>query len=104
MVKCFWIIQSKKQKDMDVRLCFLKGILIFTVRVGFIYAYLKKIRYHGLPESTKADFFLCKELQENYLDNISGEYKTPKIYFVAEENPKDFIEYDKSFSNKENFD
>ena len=103
MVKFFWIIKSKKQKNMDVRLCFLRGILIFMVRAGHLCIF-KKIRYHGLPEGTKADFFLCKELEENYLDNISGEYKTPKIYFVAEENPNDFIEYEKSFSNKENFD
>lgn len=94
----------EKAKEYGCKALFFEGNIDFYGKSGFIYAYLKKIRYHGLPEGTKADFFLCKELEENYLDNISGEYKTPKIYFVAEENPNDFIEYEKSFSNKENFD
>lgn len=94
----------EKAKEYGCKALFFEGNIDFYGKSGFIYAYLKRIRYYGLPEGTKADFFLCKELEKNYLDNISGEYKTPKIYFVAEENPKDFIEYEKSFSNKENFD
>lgn len=94
----------EKAKEYGCKAVFLDGNIDFYGKSGFIYGSKKKIRYHGLPEGTKADFFLCKELEENYLDNISGEYKPPKIYFVAEENPSDFLEYDKSFSNKENFD
>ena len=49
----------------------------------------------------KADFFLCKELEQGYLDGVSGEYSTPKAYFAAQENPKDFELYDAAFPKKE---
>ena len=49
----------------------------------------------------EADFFLCKELETGYFDGVSGEYATPKGYFVAEENPEDFEKYDAQFPKKE---
>ena len=41
----------------------------------------------------EADFFLCKEFVPGYFDGISGEYTSPKGYFVAEDNPEDFIRW-----------
>ena len=42
------------------------------------------IRYKGLSEGEDASFFLCKELLPGYLDGITGEYETPKGYYVDE--------------------
>lgn len=80
--------------------CF-EGNIDFYGKSGFYPAYVKNIRYHGMPEGEVADFFLCKELEFGYLDNISGEYATPKSYFVADENPEAFEAFDATFPKKE---
>ena len=56
------------------------------------------IRYHGLPEGEDASFFLCKELREGYLDDVTGEYATPSGYFVE---PLECEEFDDEFPPKE---
>lgn len=43
-------------------------------------------------------FFLCKELVPGYLDGVTGEYATPKGYFVDEAETEEF---DKQFPYKE---
>jgi len=40
-----------------------------------------------LPVGEDSSFFLCKELKDGYLREITGEYATPKGYFVCEEKP-----------------
>lgn len=77
-------------------LCF-EGNIDFYGQSGFTYASTKGIRYHGLPEGADAPFFLCKELQSGYLDNITGEYATPQGYFVDE---GEVEEFDKNFLPK----
>ncbi len=64
-------------------LCF-EGNIGFYGKSGFVFASEKGIRYHGLPEGADASFFLCKELIPGYLDDITGEYATPRGYFVDE--------------------
>lgn len=76
----------------------LEGDIHFYGKSGFTYAINFGIRYHGLPESQDASFFLCKELIEGYLSGISGEYAAPQGYFVDEE---DAEEFDKAFPYKE---
>lgn len=78
-------------------LCF-EGNIDFYGKSGFTYASEYGIRYHGLPEGEDASFFLCKELIPGYLDGITGEYTTPKGYFVDE---KEAEEFDKAFPYKE---
>ena len=80
--------------------CF-EGNIDFYGKSGFDYASKFGIKYHGLPEGMEADFFLCKELKPGYLDGITGVYATPKPYFVAEENPKDFEAFDAQFPAKQ---
>ena len=77
--------------------CF-EGNIDFYGKSGFVCASEKKIRYHGLPEGEDASFFLCKELEDGYLDGITGEYATPRAYFVDE---AEVMEFDKSFPYKE---
>lgn len=63
--------------------CF-EGNIDFYGKSGFVCASEKGIRYHGLPEGEDASFFLCKELIPGYLDGFTGEYATPRCYFVDE--------------------
>ncbi|MDO4548603.1 MAG: N-acetyltransferase [Clostridia bacterium] len=88
----------EKAKGMGAgALCF-EGNIGFYGKSGFVYASTKGIRYHGLPEGADASFFLLRELQPGYLDGITGEYSTPKGYFVDESEAELF---DKRFPPKE---
>lgn len=78
-------------------LCF-EGNIDFYGKSGFTYASEFGIRYHGLPEGADASFFLCKELIPGYLNGVTGEYATPKGYFVDENEAEKF---DKQFPYKE---
>ncbi len=78
-------------------LCF-EGNIDFYGKSGFTFASKFGIRYHGLPEGADSSFFLCKELIPGYLTGITGEYATPKGYFVDE---KEAEEFDKQFPPKE---
>ena len=80
--------------------CF-EGNIDFYGKSGFVVASTRGIRYHGLPEGMDADFFLCKELEKGYFDDITGEYATPECYFVAEQNADEFSIYDATFPAKE---
>ena len=78
-------------------LCF-EGNINFYGKSGFTFASNFGIRYHGLPDGEDASFFLCKELEEGYLDGVTGEYTTPQGYFVDENEAEEF---DKNFPKKE---
>ena len=78
-------------------ICF-EGNIAFYEKSGFKYASEYGIRYHGLEEGQDASFFLCIEFIPGYLDGISGEYATPKSYFV---NEKEAEEFDQFFPYKE---
>ena len=77
--------------------CF-EGNIDFYSKSGFTFARDIGIRYHGLPEGADSSFFLCKELIRGYLVGITGEYETPKGYFV---NETDAEKFDKTFPYKE---
>lgn len=51
-----------------------------------------------MPDGADNSFFLCKELEEGYLQGVTGEYATPDCYFVDE---KSGDEFDKAFPTKE---
>lgn len=88
----------EKAKELGCgALCF-EGNIDFYGKSGFDYASKFGIRYFGLPEGEDASFFLCKELIPNYLDGITGIYKTPDVYMVDD---KDVDEFDKDFPYKE---
>ena len=88
----------EKAKQMGAgALCF-EGNIDFYGKSGFTYASEYGIRYHGLQEDADASFFLCKELVPGYLDGVTGEYATPKGYFVDEAETEEF---DKQFPYKE---
>lgn len=92
-------LEKAKQSGCGA-VCF-EGNILFYGNSGFTFASDFGIRYHGLPEGEDASFFLCKELNPGYLDGISGEYATPKGYFICDEDPAGFEVYEATFPYKE---
>lgn len=87
-----------KAKHQDCGAVCFEGNIDFYGKSGFKYASEYGIRYHGLEEGQDASFFLAIELIPGYLEDITGEYATPKSYFVDE---KEAEEFDQLFPNKE---
>ena len=88
----------ERAKNFGCKAVCFEGNIDFYGKSGFTFASIFGIRYHGLPEGEDASFFLCKELEEGYLDGITGEYATPKGYYVDE---NEVAEFDKNFPPKE---
>lgn len=88
----------EKAREYGFKAICFEGNIGFYGKSGFGYASSFGIRYHGLPEGADASFFLCKELEAGYLRGITGEYATPKGYFVDEQAAEVF---DTQFSPKE---
>ena len=88
----------EKAKELGCGAVCFEGNIDFYGKSGFTFASKFGIRYHGLPEGADSSFFLCKELIPCYLNGITGEYSTPKGYFVDE---KEAEEFDKQFPPKE---
>ncbi len=89
-------LQKAAEKGFGA-VCF-EGNIDFYGKSGFTFASAYGIRYHGLPEGEDASFFLCKELKKGFLDGVTGEYATPKGYFVDEAEAEEF---DKQFPEKQ---
>lgn len=88
----------EQAKAWGIRALCFEGNIDFYGKSGFTYASAFGIRYHGLPEGADASFFLCKELEEGYLDGVTGVYATPGCYFVDEDKAEAF---DRTFPPKE---
>lgn len=88
----------EKAKEYGCKALCFEGNIDFYGKSGFDFALNFGIRYHGLSEGEDASFFLCKELEEGYLNGITGEYSTPQGYFVDENEAEEF---DKNFPPKE---
>ena len=88
----------EKAKELGCGAVCFEGNIDFYGKSGFTFASKFGIRYHGLPEGADSSFFLCKELIPGYLNGVTGEYATPKGYFVDE---KEAEEFDKQFPPKE---
>ena len=79
------------EKKIPWSLRFL-GDIGFYGKSGFTFARDKGIRYHGLPEGADSSFFLVNELIDGFLNNITGEYSTPQVYFVSEKDAEEYNE------------
>ena len=90
----------EKAVEMGIGAVLIAGNIKFYSHSGFTYAREHGIRYHGLPEGASDNFFLCKELKKDYLKDVYGEYATPDGYFIAEQKPEEFQEYENSFPAK----
>lgn len=88
----------EKAAELGFGAVLFEGNIDFYGKSGFDYASKFGIKYHDLPEDADASFFLCKELQQGYLDDVSGVYQTPQGYYVDD---ADVEEFDKEFPYKE---
>lgn len=90
----------ERAKELGIPCVFICGNGEFYEKSGFVPATKKGIRY-AYDLDGDALYFLCKELNSGFLENISGMYRDPVGYFVAHENPEDFEKYDLQFPKKE---
>ena len=88
----------KEAKKLGIKTVCLEGNIDFYSKCGFELASNKGLRYHGMPEGVDAPFFLCNELEKDYLKDITGEYAPPSGYLVDENEAEEF---DKAFPPKE---
>lgn len=82
---------------MGYKAVFLEGNINFYGKSGFRPASDFHIYNHFLPIGEPSPYFLCKELKEAFLTNVSGTYFPPKGYFIDETKVDDF---DKRFPPK----
>ena len=48
-----------------------------------------------------ADYFLVKELKHGFLSGKTGVYTDPELYFVADQKPEEFEQFDRTFPEKQ---
>lgn len=88
----------EKAAEMGVGALAITGNILFYGKSGFVPAKTKGVFYNDDPE---ADYFLIKELKPGFLDGVEGTYKDPEGYFVCENDPKGFDEYEATFPQKQ---
>ena len=88
----------EKAKEMGFGAVLFEGNIDFYGKSGFDYSSKFGIRYHDLPEDADSSFFLCKELKPGYLDDVTGVYQTPEVYYVKYDEVEEF---DKTFPPKQ---
>lgn len=87
----------EKAKEMGAGALCIEGNIDFYGKSGFVVASTKDIHYYAEPREEEVPYFLVKELEEGFLDDITGVYHTPKGYFVDE---KEVEEFDRQFPEK----
>lgn len=87
-----------KAKEAGAGALAITGNIDFYGKSGFVQAKIKGIRYADDPD---ADYFLIKELQDGFLDGITGTYKDPEGYFVCEKDPQAFEKFESTFQPKQ---
>lgn len=76
----------------------ITGNIGFYGKSGFVPAKTKGVRYADDPD---ADYFLIKELTPGFLEGISGTYKDPAGYFVCDQDPEAFAQFEATFPPKQ---
>lgn len=88
----------EKAKLLGAKAIAITGNIDFYGKCGFVVASTKGIKYHA-DQETDAPYFLIKELETGFLDNIvNGVFREPNGYFIDENEAEKF---DKQFPFKE---
>lgn len=87
-----------KATSMGVGAICMEGNLDFYGKSGFSVASGHGIHYYAEPRDEVVPYFLLKELRDDFLDGVTGIYRTPKGYLVDD---SDVEEFDKTFPPKE---
>ena len=88
----------EKAKEMGASALAITGNIDFYSKSGFVPAKTKGVRYADDPD---ADYFLICELEPNFLDGISGTYQDPAGYFICEQSPEEFEQFEATFPAKQ---
>lgn len=88
----------EKAAAMGVGALVTEGNILFYGKSGFAPAKAMGVRYADDPD---AEYLIAKELQPGYLKGVSGIYRDPAGYFVAEKDPAAFARFDAAFPEKE---
>ena len=93
-----------KARSLGIGFLCMEGNIDFYRHAGFDLASKRGIHYHDFPKDDPVPFFLAQELipgwlKENGIEEAS--YCPPKGYFVADENPEAFEQYEATFPAKE---
>lgn len=88
----------EKAKEMGAGVLCMEGNIDFYGKSGFVVASTKGIHYYAEPRENEVPYFLVKELEDGFLDDIEGIYHTPEGYFVDE---KEVESFDQQFPKKE---
>ena len=88
----------KKAKEMGAGCICMEGNIDFYGKCGFTLASSRGIHYYAEPRDEIVPYFLLNELQDGFLDGVSGVYHTPEGYFVDEKEAEIF---DAAFPPKE---
>ena len=88
----------EKAKELGAKVICIEGNIDFYGKSGFVIASTKGIHYYAVPRNEEVPYFLLKELEPGFLDNITGIYHTPEHYFVDE---KEVEKFDTQFPTKQ---
>ena len=93
-----------KARENGVGFLCMEGNIGFYKHAGFDLASKFGIHYHDMPQDEEVPFFLAQELIPGWLKSNGIDeafYCPPKGYFVADENPEAFNNYEATFPHKE---
>ena len=91
----------EKARQAGVGFLCMEGNIDFYGKASFVLASSLGIHYHSEPKESEVPFFLAKELVPGWLGGIEATYCPPKGYFVADDDPEGFAEFEASFPKKE---
>ena len=72
----------EKAAQMGVGAVCMEGNIAFYGNCGFDIASKSGIHYYAEPREAVVPYLLLKQLQEGFLDGVTGIYRTPAGYFV----------------------
>ncbi len=86
-----------KAAEMGVGAVCMEGNIDFYGKCGFDVASKSGIHYYAEPREDVVPYFLLRQLQEGFLEGVTGVYRTPEGYFVDETEAEEF---DRQFTPK----
>ena len=86
-----------KAAEMGVGAVCMEGNIDFYGKCGFDVASKSGIHYYAEPREDVVPYFLLRQLQEGFLEGVTGVYRTPEGYFVDETAAEEF---DRQFTPK----
>ena len=86
-----------KAAEMGVGAVCMEGNIDFYGKCGFDVASKSGIHYYAEPREDVVPYFLLRQLQEGFLEGVTGVYRTPEGYFVDETEAEEF---DRQFAPK----